>query len=66
MRISVVSLHYTVYHDSFHCTDSFTGNYTESLVDATSATCLQPSYLKAIIRGEFCQKRYGDCFGLPL
>lgn len=64
--ISAVSLHYTVYYDSFHCTDSFTGNYTDSLVDATFATRIQPSYLKAIIRGEFCQELYSDCSGLPL
>nr|XP_058943765.1 tetratricopeptide repeat protein 4-like [Pocillopora verrucosa] len=31
--------------------DTLTGNYQESLRDATAAYRLQPTYLKAIIRG---------------
>ena len=37
---------------SFFCIHFFTGNYTETLNDATIATNLQPSFLKAFVRGK--------------
>ena len=37
---------------SFFCIHYFTGNYTETLNDATIATGLQPSFLKAFRRGK--------------
>ena len=36
---------------SFFCIHFFTGNYTETLNDATIATGLQPYFLKAFVRG---------------
>ena len=37
---------------SFFCIHFFTGNYTETVNDATIATDLQPSFLKAFVRGK--------------
>jgi len=35
------------------CFISLTGNYRDSLRDAKVAIALQPSYIKAIVRGKF-------------